>query len=477
MKLKYKLDLNEMKGGFVMDFWMWFITLLFVFECRCQYQTVTSREEVPEYEAKQLYDLMLDVKPISAQVIKDTRHAEATYDLVYISSSSEIRLISDLTYKINYEKEMLMQTKVITNGYLIPFPNRVEALPLGTIDRQPAYVWYITAGDLDRASDTGGGIYVIDLTRELWRPVPIVKDPKGKYTHVFWGDMDVDGRKDCVTVRETTTSAQLVWLKHPEGSGQWNEVHAISNTSVGGSVFKVLPMRKEKNKVQNLIFVAGKTTTALTVFWTEDPDNDWTQLDRIHNRRIDSSEQFVDVNTIDLNGDGVPDILATVSALAGKPGKLVAYELPKTRRYLTAKWRKHVLMEWPSTASATFKSISPSHAIAFKVGSSERTRQKKRLLVSGGSDKKVYVLVPVSWSHVIWRYTLITIFEGTTTIGRPEVKNVDGDGLGTPEIFIPTGNRLYVMRYDLHSSASKPARMKFIRIFLISLVSIVTYLF
>lgn len=53
-----------------------------------------------------------------------------------------------------------------------------------------------------------------------------------------------------------------------------------------------------------------------------DPDNDWTQRDSIQSHTISSGQQFVDIDTVDLNGDGKPDILATVSSLAGKPGML-----------------------------------------------------------------------------------------------------------------------------------------------------------
>jgi len=224
---------------------------------------------------------------------------------------------------------------------------------------------------------------------------------------------------------------------------------------------------KGKVKSEILIFVAGKTIGELNVFWTEDPDNDWTQINSIQSHKIATGEQFVDVDTVDLNGDGKPDILATVSSISGKSGKLIAYELPPSRKY-TGRWREHVLAEWPSAASATFRSVSPSHAIAFRVGDSERTNQKKHILVGGGSDKKVYVLIPESWSHVIWRYTKLTIFEGVTTIGRPDVRDVDGDG--TPEIFIPTGNQIYVMRYDLHSSAMKPSPYKILTASILFLV-------
>lgn len=50
----------------------------------------------------------------------------------------------------------------------------------------------------------------------------------------------------------------------------WDDVHAISNTTrgVGGPTFKVLRL-KGNNKIQMLIFVAGKTTAELNVFWTE----------------------------------------------------------------------------------------------------------------------------------------------------------------------------------------------------------------
>lgn len=53
-----------------------------------------------------------------------------------------------------------------------------------------------------------------------------------------------------------------------------------------------------------------------------DIDNDWTQTSKIRYLEIARGEAYVNVEVVDLNGDGHKDILTSVAAFGGKPGTL-----------------------------------------------------------------------------------------------------------------------------------------------------------
>jgi len=172
-----------------------------------------------------------------------------------------------------------------------------------------------------------------------------------------------------------------------------------------------------------------------------DVDNDWTQKHRLKSRIIARYDQFISVEVADLNGDNRPEILATIAAISGKPGKLVAYEMPVRGDFEKGRWRKHVLSEWQSSGGKFFLISPKSSSIFFP----SQTRSKKpHILVSGGDDGNVYIVSPDSWSYVSWSYTTHEIFRGKYPIGDVGVRDIDGDG--NSEIFIPSGQRIHVLR-------------------------------
>ena len=58
-------------------------------------------------------------------------------------------------------------------------------------------------------------------------------------------------------------------------------------------------------------------------------DNDWTQTHRIKSRVIAKYDQFVHIEVGDLNGDQRPELIVTVAAISGRPGKLWRHNFSK----------------------------------------------------------------------------------------------------------------------------------------------------
>uniref|UniRef100_F7AXU4 Uncharacterized protein n=2 Tax=Ciona intestinalis TaxID=7719 RepID=F7AXU4_CIOIN len=251
-----------------------------------------------KFEAKYMYGMVLsNVNPVAATLVKDRRYSNqitSKFDVVFMShyQTSKINSVFEVSQKVNSPEIMRSETKVIADATSIQYPNNVGRLPPGSIENQPGYVWWIASGKVEPDFSTNtfsGGIYMLDMTKNQWLPVPIYTESERGFSSVAWVDMDLDNLTDCITIRSSANFAQLIWLRQPPEQAPWqpNVINpnlpgeSSSAQDVGGTYFKVLMMRRRNNKKQMLIIVAGKRTTKLTVFWTDDSDNDWTQLNRI----------------------------------------------------------------------------------------------------------------------------------------------------------------------------------------------------
>uniref|UniRef100_H2Z613 Uncharacterized protein n=1 Tax=Ciona savignyi TaxID=51511 RepID=H2Z613_CIOSA len=428
--------------------------------------TVNSFSPSLTYDAKKLYEMVLDIYPTTVTLLKDPRlsnNVHKMFDLGFMSHdpSSYIRTISDVTYKVNNPREMGNSARVVTDDSTLKYPNNAGTLPPNTIKNQQRYIWWVASGK-SRPNLPGeiynGGIYLIDMTAQRWVPVPIYQEQNVGFSNVAWVDMDMDGLKDCITIKGGSNNAELAWLKQPQSdSGMWiyNQIQTnISN--VGGTYFKVANMNFASGRGRLMIVVAGKTTAQLTIFWVaDDLHNDWSLTTLIRSHVISNAGPFESVEITDLNGDGRLDILTTVSANRGTPGSIIAFETPRNGFGTNQRWRKRKLYEFPPTPTLYSKTF-PGMAMAFKAYSTSNTRNglaKKHILISGKDDKKVYILTPLTWSPVIWRFSIKTILDDNCVVGTPAVNDVDGDGLA--EIFIPCGNKLHVMKYQPVNYASR----------------------
>ncbi|CAK8697342.1 unnamed protein product [Clavelina lepadiformis] len=419
-----------------------------------------------QYKAKKLYEMQLDLEPTSVKILRDPRYSsEVTpvFDLAFMAFQprSEIRKISDLTVRVNEPQEMADYARTITGEIHIPVPNNVGVLPPNTLDRQPPYVWWVAAGALGPSSafaSSTGAIYLIDKSKPTeWKPVPIYRENNVGFSHVEWIDMDLDGKKDCVTIKGQSNRGQLIWLRQPiTDSGTW-QAFPISNVTVdvGGTDFKMMRVKvpRRPNKERVLFIVAGLRTATLTAYWVDDEDNDWTQVNRIQSTIIARSESYVSVEIVDINADGRDDILTSAAAAANRPGRLLAFELPKAGFGTGGEWRKRILNEW-TTPATNYRTITPGPAYVFWIQTRERQASKKpHILVSGADDGKAYIVSPKSWSPYQWDYSESTIFSGDKSVGIPAIHDVDGDGKA--EIFIPEGRTIHVMKYQIDNASCR----------------------
>lgn len=251
--------------------------------------------------------------------------------------------------------------------------------------------------------------------------------------------MDLDGNADVIAIRTKPTGSELIWMQQPPTNSKW--AISIIDKDVGGNQFKTMWIKDGDND-RLLIICAGARDAQLAIYWVDDPDNDWTRTSRIQKNIIGKDGSYVNVEIVDVNGDGRLDILTSVTGMRGQPGKVLCYEVPENTQFNKGVWRKHVLSQ-DFEPSTNYRTLSPGGVYAFYPGKSPT--EKPSILVSGADDGKVYVLKPKSWSSYIWHYTTTIILKRNSRIGVPAVADVDGDG--NVEIFVPELNYIHVLTY------------------------------
>jgi len=164
---------------------------------------------------------------------------------------------------------------------------------------------------------------------------------------------------------------------------------------------------------------------------------------------IDSSEgAMFNVYQIDLNGDGIQDLLATSQGDSGS-GYVLAYEQPKGAwNDDGATWDKHMLAD----GYAPLKSLipgqgSPGTAVPFP--SPLTNGVKPWIVVSADDGGWVDLLVPYQDDNVDdWSYNKTRIVQSDGTVGTPTVGDLDNDGV--PEIIVPLYNENRIAVYTLN---------------------------
>ncbi|XP_078495863.1 uncharacterized protein LOC100180157 [Ciona intestinalis] len=381
-----------------------------------------------KFEAKYMYGMVLNnVNPVAATLVKDRRYSNqitSKFDLVFMShyQTSNVQSVFDVSQKVNSPESMRSETKLIADTTSIQYPNNVGRLPSGSIEIQPGYVWWIASGKLESDFSTNafsGGIYLLDITARQWLPVAIHTEAERGFSSVAW----------------------LIWTWTTYVDDASKEQQKADADYSGG---------KANHNTHCIL-----TDVLHPAFPIADSDNDWTQLNRIRSYVISSAGPFISIETADLNGDGKVDILTSVAARPGDPGKIIAFETPRSPSSFSQVWRKHVLHTFPPS-STLFSRMSPGPAIPFKAHAISHTRNrlsKPHILVSGQDDKKAYVLSPDVWSRPIWRYSIQTILSKDCVVQSPAAQDVDGDG--NAELFIPCGNTVHVMKYQPKSAANR----------------------
>jgi len=161
---------------------------------------------------------------------------------------------------------------------------------------------------------------------------------------------------------------------------------------------------------------------------------------------VDASEgSFFNVRIVDMNNDGVAEILATNNRADGKGG-VFAYEVPALNwREAANPWTKHVLARGFAPISSLIPQPgqgAPGIALPVKIPGVD----KLAVVLSTDDGGQIVQLTPSSGAADDWTYAVDFVVNSTGTVGTPSVMDVDNDGY--PELFIPHNKEGHL---DMHT--------------------------
>uniref|UniRef100_A0A7S3DB35 FG-GAP repeat protein n=1 Tax=Palpitomonas bilix TaxID=652834 RepID=A0A7S3DB35_9EUKA len=316
------------------------------------------------------------------------------------------------------------------------WPNKVSLLPDGAIAGvEKALV--VPDGFLVPGKSTGS-IKVLVLkssTVDAGTVVELAPEKSGYFYHeATWLDLDGDGDLDCLTARATkpiifgSAGGQLVWLENPGSSfnaGDNWKLHEITDgpdilfsTKVGsdGNIYVFAPQFFTKKL--GLYVVSPKTGTI------------------VDSKIIDPNlGPGYCVNFLDVNGDGVEDLVASNHQGDGSGG-IFAYDLPQDGAYLNGSYARHTLNSGFPVRESGIGQAAPG-IIDFQPvpgsGKGLRTSTRPLLFVAGDGSESAYILTP-SGGKGSYTYEKSLEVNGHGTVGILNAMQRDD---GAYEILIP----------------------------------------
>jgi len=335
-------------------------------------------------------------------------------------------------------------------GERIGWPNAVGKVEEEYMSNSGTTYWW-SASSYHHQENTEGGIVFLPVGDEDKDPIQITpaddystqNEEFYYYSMIDWVDMNQDGWPDIITSRSrgerpSIQYTELMWLQNPGymanfGVHRW-QAHRITN---GPDVnFRVMRIPLPSGESRLVIIGAGYWDNKLYAVWTEDPEENWTNVDAINERVIDNNGWFFDLQIADVNADGRDDVMVTTWTYGTQQGTVMVYEIPCD--FIRDKWSRHVLieslvdMQVPDMMSGG--KINVFHPI---VRDSRKISQKKKpyILVSGDNEGKLSVLIPSSKKTNNWDYTSHTIYRTRSSIGAIAIEDFNNDGF--MEIVVP----------------------------------------
>lgn len=265
---------------------------------------------------------------------------------------------------------------------------------------------------------------------------------KGFFYHIAqFYDVNQDGKMDILTCRAAKStfgggSGDLTYLQPVDRAnplGLWTE------TVIGKGCDTFFVLADMNNDGFMDIVSAEFWGSKLTLIESANGRFDDSSL--LKRTTIDSTAgQMFSVEMVDVNGDGVLDILATNHDGKGK-GSVFAYEVPKS---VADPWARHVLATDFPVLQKGIGQAAPGAAEAFYANKGDSG--KPMIVVAGDASQKAYVLTPNSSSAADWSFTKNIVHDCGCTVGGIAVG--DADQNGKTELYIPCYDAGYLVTYS-----------------------------
>jgi hypothetical protein len=334
----------------------------------------------------------------------------------------------------------IKDTVPIRIGGNVVWPNFVQDTPISLF----GVPGVIISGGFLVPGRTSGGLWFSSLVNG--KPGDQVELYRGRdyfYHQVEFYDVNQDGKMDILTCRANKPlvgagKGDLTWLEPVDRTkplGKWKE------TVIGkgcDTFFQVVDVDGDGYKD---ILSSEFWGSAVTLI-----QGNKGRFDVPANNKVITIDKTIgpafEMQYVDVNGDGIKDLLVTNHVGDGAKAGVFAYEVPKV---MTDKWVRHDLaMGFPVLQSGVGQA-SPGGAHIFFPDTNKATG-KPHIIVAGDGSQKAYVLLPNSPDANDWTFTTSVVHDCQCTVGGIAVGDVNKDGKS--ELYIPCYDNNYLVTYS-----------------------------
>lgn len=276
-------------------------------------------------------------------------------------------------------------------------------------------------------SPPGGPVNIASLDENNW-----------SYHKTLFKDMDNDGDLDALSSRFHVRSlgdplTEFVWFEN-ENQGMvegWKQ-HVIAD----GVDVSFWPVTLISSGREYDAFLVGEFWgQKLSLYWTEDENNDWSQVDSVAKRVIDpTAGQVFDVLVADLNQDGVMEFACTSFLEELGYGEVYVYTIPED--FKNDEFERTTIATDFVPNEVNGGGMSPGNIKIFSpsVAHSEELEEdgmphKSWFLLSGDDNGHMYIMTPNNTERADFNYDKnVLTYTGSEIIGKSTFGDFDGDG-------------------------------------------------
>ncbi|GFR58654.1 S-adenosyl-L-methionine-dependent tRNA 4-demethylwyosine synthase [Elysia marginata] len=224
-----------------------------------------------------------------------------------------------------------------------------------------------------------------------------------------------------------TFIGELVWFSNPQDhslSQPWTK----NVIGPGPDVYFTHDIVDRLGNSEEVIITAEYFLPKFRIFWTESPNQDWSDTSKIKSRVIDDTLPGSDspfyVELKDVNKDNKPDIVLTT--IGAKGGGLYVYEFPDDFR--TGTFTRHDIASGFSVSKQDlYKTGAPG---VFGFLPAQNPMQKPSIVLAGEDSNELYLVEPSNPNNPQdWQYVKTQIIKTPdSSVDGVAVADVDGDG-------------------------------------------------
>ena len=291
------------------------------------------------------------------------------------------------------------------------------------------------------------------------------------YHWVIFKDVDGDGLLDVMAARfhvslTGSTNSQLIWLQNPGGLTPDDKNKEWSSGWRCHIIYEAGPDVRIENRVYakpdgtkfDVIMGAELWNQQLGLYYVEDKPGAWNfsfpnspDIKRLILDKYDG--QPFEANFMDLNNDGVEEIVVSYYDVGLKKGQFVAYQLTDPDNWDTVNgWTKRVIRGDFLLHDAHYSKgdMTPGkHRLFYPSKEYESTHNKPYIFLAGDDNGNHYILSPKDDDDKDnWEYNMSALLvTGGKTTGTMGIADIDGDGYTDIVAAGYTAGQVYVYTY------------------------------